>query len=160
MYTPGGQPTHLSSLSVLIFTSVKNSQPYCWRDQYQVEAFAAMTLSPRGSFTVVNLMQFLNAQLRIPLTDWGITIPFNWQKSSANAHCPISSRFIWCQHYWNGAPHYSNQALWSPRHEAHWRPISCECGCHLGIDSRTQQKCPKVPQRKEIGRIQKHLQEC
>ena len=35
-------------------------------------------------------MQCLNAQLRIPLTDWGIIMPFNWQQS-ANAHCPMSS---------------------------------------------------------------------
>ncbi len=95
----------LSSLTVFSFTAVKNRWPYCWRDHHQVEAFAAITLSTRGSFTVVNLMQCLNAQLRIPLTDWWITIPFNWQKSSANAHCPISSRFFWCQRYWNGTCH-------------------------------------------------------
>jgi hypothetical protein len=54
-------------------------------------------------------------------------IPFNWQKSSAYAHCPISSRFIWCYY---------------------------ECDCHLGIDSRgTQWKCPKVPQRKGLVRF-------
>ncbi len=114
---PGGQPSLLSSLSVFIFTAVKNSWPYCWRDHHQVEAFAAITLSPRGRFTVVNFMQCLNAQSRIPLTDWWITLPFNWQKSSANAHCPISSRFIWCQRYWDGACRYSNQAPWSTIHE-------------------------------------------
>ncbi len=158
---PGGQPMLLSSLFVFIFTAVKNSQPYHWHDHHQVEAFAAIILSPSGSFTVLNLMQCLNAQLRIPLTDWWITIPFNWQKSSANAPCLISSRFIWCQRYWNGDCCYSNQVLWSPRCEARQRPISCEHNCHLGIDSQgTQQKCPKVPQRKGIGRIQKCLQKC
>jgi hypothetical protein len=67
---------------------------------------SAITLSPRGSFKVVNWMQRLNAQLRIPLINWGIIILFNWQQS-ANAHCPISSSpsgsstLLNCKHFEN-----------------------------------------------------------